>query len=499
MTELNRPPDVNDAGLTLITPPRQDLSAVVPHLPARALDGLQVLRDEFGTGWLTTGVDGLAYRINGEAGRAFVHRHIHGRGLTIRARELKEILEGLSAVAQLTDDVRPVWYRIAPVGQSIVVDLGNGYWARLAQGRVEIAKASSDVLFEHPATMLPLPMPAERGDLGLLKSYWFMSDVDRMLMRALITYIISHPKRPGSVFPILVLIAPEGTGKSVFCKLLSWLIDPTTVPIKSLPSNERDLAIAGQKQHLLCFDNLRRIPAAIADALCIMASGGSIEMRRLFTDSDTVVHRLHSAVVLNGIHSYADQQDLISRSIRIGLRPISPQARRPEQEILESFRADLPTILRGLLDLAAAILAEVPNVKATNPERLVSFSNWLAAMERVEGVPEGTYQGAYSAAMGDILLDGLLEDPVATAMIDFIDRQSGHGWRGTPAELLKELNEIVGYRASYSREWPSNEISLGKHLRALEGGLARQGIRIETGRGRRRWISVTREGGPGNA
>jgi len=496
MTELNRPPDVNEAGMTLLSPTRQDLSAVVPHLPSRALDGLQVFRDEFGTGWLTTGLEGRAYRINSEAGRGFVHRHIHDRGLTVRARELKEIIEGLSAVAQLTDDVRPVWYRIAPLGEGIVVDLGNGYWARLEKGRVETIKACADVLFEHPPTMLPLPMPAERGDLALLKRYWFMGDVDRMLMRALISYVISHPKRPGSVFPILVLIAPEGTGKSVFCKLLSWLIDPTTVPIKSLPSNERDLGIAAQKQHLLCFDNLRRIPLAIADALCIMASGGSIEMRKLFTDADTVVHRLHAAVVLNGIHSFAEQQDLISRSIRISLRPISPQARRSEQDILESFKVDLPTILRGLLDLAAAILAELPNAKPTDPERLVSFSHWLAGMERVEGVPEGTYQIAYGASMGEVLMDGLLEDPVAAAIIDFIERQPGNHWRGTPADLLMELNEVVGYRASYSREWPSNEIALGKNLRALEGGLARQGIRIETGRGRRRWISITREGGP---
>jgi hypothetical protein len=151
-----------------------------------------------------------------------------------------------------------------------------------------------------------------------------------------------------------------------------------------------------------------------------------------------------------------------------------------------------------LLDLAAAILAELPNAKATDPERLVSFSQWLAAMERVEGMPEETYQSAYSASMGDILMDGLLEDAVAAAVIDFIERQPEHTWRGTPAELLKELNEVVGYRASYSREWPSNEIALGKHLRALEGGLARQDIRIETGRGRRRWISITREGGQGH-
>jgi hypothetical protein len=100
--------------------------------------------------------------------------------------------------------------------------------------------------------------------------------------------------------------------------------------------------------------------------------------------------------------------------------------------------------------------------------------------------------------MKDILMDGLLEDIVAAAIIDFIDRQAGKHWRGTPAELLKELNEIVGHRASYSREWPSNEIALGKHLRALEAGLARQGIRVETGRGRRRWISITREGGQGH-
>jgi len=498
MTESSRPPDVNQDGLTVLRAPRDDLSSVVPSLPARALEGLQVFRDEYGTGWLTTGLDGRAYRIGSEAGRAFVHRHIHAAGLTVRARELKEVMEGLSAVAQLTDDVRPVWYRIAPLGAAIVIDLGDGFWVKLSAGKVEVTKATSDVQFERPPTMLALPVPAERGDLSLLKSYWFMSDVDRMLMRALATYYISHAKRPGTIFPILLLIGPEGIGKSVFCKLLSLLIDPTTVPIKSFPKNERDLAIAAQRSHLLCFDNLTRIRLDLAAALCLMVSGGSIETRKLFTDADTVVHRLHAAVVLNGIHSFADQQDLIQRCIRITLRPVSPQARRPEQEILESFKSDLPVILRGLLDLAAGILANLPNVKATDPERLVSFSNWLAAMERAEGVPEGTYQGAYSATMGDSLLDGLLDDPVAAAVLEFMEGQSAKTWRGTPAELLRELDALVGRRASFARDWPSNEIALGKHLRVLEGGLARQGIVIETGRGRKRWISITHVGGVGH-
>jgi len=495
MTESSRPPDANQAGLTVLSATRPDLSLIVPNLPSRALEGLQPFRDEFGTGWLTAGLDGRAYRINSEAGRAFIHRHLHDRGLTVRARELKEIVEGLSAVAQLTDDVRPVWYRFAPLGDAMVIDLGNGFWVKLSAGKVEVTKATSEVQFERPPTMLPLPTPAERGDLGLLKSYWIMHDVDRTLMRALATYVISHAKQPGAIFPILLLIGPEGTGKSVFCKLLSLMIDPTTVPIKSFPRNERDLAIAAQRSHLLCFDNLRRIPPHMADALCITASGGSIETRKLFTDADTVAHRLHAAVVLNGIHSFADQQDLIQRCIRINLRPVSPQARRPEQEILESFKVDLPVIFRGLLDLAAGILAELPNAKATDPERLVSFSNWLTAMERVEGAPETFYQSAYSSSMGDTLLDGLLDDPVAAAVIDFINRQPESKWRGTPAELLKELDALVGQRASYSRDWPDTEISLGKRLRALESGLARQKIGVETGRGRQRWISIARMGG----
>jgi hypothetical protein len=496
MLDSIRPPGLNDAGTTSLGATKQDLSAVSPHLSARALDGLQVFRDEFGVGWLTSGVDGRAYRIGSEAGRAFVHRRIHAAGHTVRARELREVMEGLSAVAQLTDDVRPVWYRIAPLGDAIVIDLGNSFWVKLSASKVEVIEAAPDVQFERPPTMASLPVPAERGDLSLLKSYWIMSDVDRMLMRALATYFISHAKRPGAIFPILLLIGPEGIGKSVFCKLLSLLIDPTTVPIKSFPKNERDLAIAAQKSHLLCFDNLRRIPPPMADALCITASGGSIETRKLFTDADTVVHRLHAAVVLNGIHSFADQQDLIQRCIRITLRPVSPQSRRPEQEILESFKSDLPVIFRGLLDLAAGILAELPNVKATDPERLVSFCNWLAALERVEGVPEGIYQSAYSATMGDILLDGLLDDPVAAAVLEFMEGQSASRWRGTPVELLSELDALVGRRASFARDWPSNEIALGRRLRALEGGLSRQGIVIETGRGRKRWISITRMDGP---
>jgi hypothetical protein len=92
-------------------------------------------------------------------------------------------------------------------------------------------------------------------------------------------------------------------------------------------------------------------------------------------------------------------------------------------------------------------------------------------------------------------MDGLLDDPVAAAVIEFMTRPPGLMWRGTPAELLKELDALVGQRSSYARDWPENAIALSKRLRALEGGLARQGLDIETGRGRQRWISIARVGG----
>ena len=217
-----------------------------------------------------------------------------------------------------------------------------------------------------------------------------------------------------------------------------------------------------------------------------------MSVRRLYSDAGQYRHQLHGAIVINGIHWFIGEPDLAQRCVYLELPSMDSSVRRSERELLQAFRADLPEIFRGILDLVAQILAVLPDVKPAAPERMYDFSAWLAAMEMVHEVPEGVYQSAYSFNVREGMRDALLEDPVAEALMDLV---GGHraSWSGTPAELLADLTEVATRRTLYSREWPTSPSALSKRARSLEAGLARQGIKVRFTRGRERRITITRD------
>jgi hypothetical protein len=197
------------------------------------------------------------------------------------------------------------------------------------------------------------------------------------------------------------------------------------------------------------------------------------------------------ALVLNGIHSFIEQPDLAQRSLPLPLISINEKERRSETELLREFQADLPKIYRGLLDLTADILKHIPSVEVTDPERMYDFSRWLAAMEKVDGAPPGAYQSAYSDVLNEGMLDSLMDDPLASAVMTFVSEKVDGIWSGKPSELLLKLNSLVGGKSRYSREWPQTASALSKRLKPLQAGLMRQGIEIKSGRGKHRNITIT--------
>lgn len=241
-----------------------------------------------------------------------------------------------------------------------------------------------------------MAMPAPVGDLWLIRKYVNLHSTDLVLFIAWVAYTLAHPKVSTSKYLILTLGGGQGTGKTSLCtNVILPLIDPSVVGVQMLPSSDRDLAIALHDAHLRCFDNVRGFKHAMADTLCIAATGGAITTRRLYTDADLHVVQLHGALVFNGIHAFVNQADLAQRCLSLQLLPL-PEARRlSETEMVAAFQKDLPAIQRGLFDLIAKILQHLPSATVTNPERMIDFCRWLAAMEIAQDAPPGVYQAEF--------------------------------------------------------------------------------------------------------
>src|SRR5262249_59047992 len=92
--------------------------------------------------------------------------------------------------------------------------------------------------------------------------------------------------RPGGPYPLLAISGEQGSAKTVLSKLLKALIDPNVASVRALSREERELMIAADNGYLLAFDNLSGLPLWLSDALCRLASGGSLSVPRLYTGDE---------------------------------------------------------------------------------------------------------------------------------------------------------------------------------------------------------------------
>lgn len=418
----------------------------------------------------------------------------HEEGFTLRKSDINEIVDHLRAYAETTGIFKNVWYRVAPIVGGVEIDLGDETHARIritASG-VQLITEGSELLFYRTPVSLPLAKPSANGDINLVKKYLNLHPVSMMLFIGWLTYTLAHPKVDSTKFVILVLQGGQGSGKSSLCNnILLKLIDPSVVGVQLMPNNIKDLSIAAQNAHVLCFDNIRDIKQAMSDSLCVASTGGAMSTRQLYSDAEQQVLHLHVALVLNGLHSFIDQPDLAQRCLPVQLEAIPESNRKSEVEIVTEFNADLPRIMDGMFNFISKIFKCLPHAEVTNPERMIDFVKWLAAMEKADGVPVGVYQAAYSDALNQGQLNCIQDNLLAAAVMNFSQDYLDELWSGTPDEFLIHLNKQQSQSILRSRDWPQNAIALSKRLLPLQASLLTQGIRVEFSRGKKRNITIS--------
>ncbi len=420
--------------------------------------------------------------------RTFAERE----GLTLRKSELRELNDSLLSSAETKGKIRNVFLRVAAKDDGIEIDLGDNRYARvrITAGKVDLVLNGSTTLFWRSNTFLPMAEFVAVGDLQLLKQYLNLDDVSFMLLRAWLSYTMAHPKVASTMFVILLLLGGQGSGKTFASKLIRRLLDPSPIGVQTMPTNAKDLAISTQNGHVSCYDNARFISPAMSDMYCTAATGGTLTGRQLYTDADQQVILLHGALIINGIHAFINQPDFAQRCLPIQLPTLPEGKRRSETELEAALARDLPAIQRGLFDLVAAVFVHLPTVKTTSPQRMIDFVLWLAAMEKVDGAPEGVYQEAYSTALNDGQRECLMDNVLASAILSWAEKMTGDDWRGSPSVFLEKLNSMAEPGLQNSKDWPGNPISLSKRLLPLQAALLSQGIELNLVRGKTRMISV---------
>lgn len=390
------------------------------------------------------------------------------RGTAPSQSALADALAVLEGYAGRKDPV-PVHLRLARHGDSIVIDLGT------ADGRCAIVgpdgwrrEPRSPVLFRRTALTSVIPDPVRDGDgLAALGGLLNASDAAfRLLAGWMVSTLI--PEIP---HPILAFKGEQGTGKTTAARCVVQVIDPSPAPLRTAPRDVKQWVVVASASWAVCLDNVNAISGWLSETLCRAVTGDGNVDRALYTDDDVTVLAFRRVVMMTSIDAGHLDGDLAERLLLIELQPIAENARRTDAELTAAYAAIQAAIFASLLDLTAAVLKRLPDVR---PETMPRMADFACVLQAVDDVTGWDTVASYAAAADTIAADVLEGDQFGKAVDAMVRKQPECTWTGTALQLL----ELVTPEKP-PKNWPKDATRTGGRLKRIAPLLRQAGISFD--------------------
>ena len=383
----------------------------------------------------------------------------------------------------------PVYLRTARVEDVIYIDLCNEKWEVIevtADGWKVID--DSPVYFMRKYGMLSLPTPVRGGNIQQLRRFLNVEDKDFFLV---VGWVLGA-FRGAAPYQILVLQGQQGCGKSTTSKVLRSLIDPSTVQLRPQPKDVKELSLSAINNFLVVLDNLSGVSPELSDCLCRFSTGGGLDVRKLYTDSEQLLVQIERPVLTNGIDDIATRPDLMERSIILNLPVITESGRRSEKSFWDEFEIAKPAILGALLDALSCALRNESSTHLPVKPRMADCAIFVTAAEPALGWESGTFLAAHSRNQDESVEIGIETSSVGSALLELLEKRGG-SWTGTLTGLLDQLNQQASGELRRSGFWPKTLKMLRNELSRLKPSLRRLGIEIQDKRtAKERLLEITK-------
>lgn len=391
---------------------------------------------------------------------------------------IKETVRILEAKAIAYGPCCKEWLRVGQRDGSLYLDLGCDRWraVEVSSRGVQILD-SHDLPFVRPEGMQPLPEPEFGSERGIDELRPFVNVSTETDFHLIVAWVLGA-MRDAEEYPLLILNGEQGTGKSTLSRLLRSIVDPHAVDILSPPKEDRDLFVLAQHTHLVALDNLSKVENWMSDSLCILATGGALASRSMYTNDGLSILEAKRPVILNGIPTLADRPDLAQRSITVRLRPVPEEERTTSADIRRAWTDAAPRILGTFLEALSTGLREVEGIKLDKLPRMAGFARFMVAAAPGLGLNGTSLYEAYSANQTELANTAFENNPVAAAVVAFMEGVPGDEWRGTPTELLECLSDpaVTTERTRNSFGWPKTPQAVGTAMSRIAPALRARGI-----------------------
>lgn len=327
--------------------------------------------------------------------------------------------------ARQSGETQRVYLRTAEIKGVIYIDLGPGRIARVDANGVTLVDdlAEGVPLFRRGSGAGQLPNPVMPKSMKAALQFAVSLFVDQFGLtpwQALVTVVnLIEWLRTETPHPILEAIGAAGSGKSTFADFLRWLSDPSADGGRmTVGTDSKDIGAAAQQRAILQIDNAGRLDKGLSDMLCVVSTGGTLTVRKLYSNGDTADLHLRRGLIITAVSPVCVAADLQTRVNRIELAPRAG-AYAAEGELRAGWDALRPQMLGALYMLTSGALRELPSVRANGnwSHRLVDFDQMGEAIVKAAGLRPGVFLKAVGemrermarrAVSGDMFLMALL-------------------------------------------------------------------------------------------
>ena len=389
---------------------------------------------------------------------------------------VSEALQTLQGLARFEGECCDLHTRVAEFQGRLYVDLVDPLWRAVEVTRQEWKVVDvPPVAFRRTRGMLSHPEPRQGGDIQALRPFLNVASDDDFLLTVCAMVNMLQARGP---YPVLIVEGEQGSAKSTLVRVIRALIDPHAVPLRTLPTDLRDLMISARGSHVLAYDNVSDLRAVQADAICRLSTGGGFTKRANYTDLDEIFINVQRPVILNGIEELATRPDLQDRSIVLQLPRIQAHERVTEANFWTAFEQQRASILGVLLDGLVSMLKNEDRVVADRLPRMADFLVRSVAAEPAFKLP-GSVVHAYDANLRRGMAAAVEASPIGSLILALVEDQR---WQGTATRLLDALGQMAGKEERGRGNWPGSASSLSGQLKRLTPVLSRMGVEVSARR-----------------
>jgi Domain of unknown function (DUF3854) len=398
----------------------------------------------------------------------------------IGSQTLQDTLSTLEAIAIFRGETRQVHLRTAEHQGKIYIDLGTPDWKAIEVDSSGWRLVSDPpVRFWRPDSLLPLPYPVEGGSLEELKE---LLNVDGSAWILIITFLL-FCFCPGKTYPVLVISAHRGSGKTAAAEILKGLIDPGKAALIKLQGDTLKLAVTLSRRWLAVYDNVGHISPEQSDDLCRVATNFGYSTRTLHTTDEETTFELTRPQIITAIDALVTRDDLADRVLMVQLLEITEDKRLPQAELNTKVEAARPLILGALLTALSQTLAAIPDTKPKTLPRMADYALFAIASEKALGLKDGEFMKVFNQSREQSRQVVIESSPVGEAIVRLMENYPiPQSWKGTASELLKELEKHTDEATYRSRYFPKASNLLSRQLKRLTPDLKSLGINLSDSR-----------------